>query len=92
MNTSPEVCPVHPENRCMSRLANHSVTEANMKSTDIQRFAEPNQRVVVLRAIKPIKPFEHLRFDYEDPVARSEFSESQTCNDKEANSQEYFPE
>ena len=76
----------------MGRLANHSVAEANMKSTDIQLFADPNQRVVVLRAIKPIKPFEQLRFDYEDPVARSEFSESRTCNDDEVYSQEYFPE
>ena len=92
INATAEVCPVHPENRCMGRLANHSVAEANMKSTEIQLFADPNQRVVVLRAIKPIKPFEQLRFDYEDPVARSEFSESRTCNDDEVYSQEYFPE
>ena len=92
INATAEVCPVHPENRCMGRLANHSVAEANMKSTDIQLFADPNQRVVVLRAIKPIKPFEQIRFDYEDPVARSEFSKSRTCNDDEVYSQEYFPE
>ena len=92
INATAEVCPVQPENRCMGRLANHSVVEANMKSTDIQLFAEPNQRVVVLRAIKPIKLFEHLRFDYEDPVARSEFSERQTCNDDQVYSHEYFPE
>ena len=92
INASPKVCPVHPENRCMGRLANHCVAEANMKSTDIQLFAKPNHGVVVLRAIKPIKPFEHLRFGYEDPVARSEFSASQTCNDEDVYSQDYFPE
>ena len=47
INVSAEACPVHPENRCVCRLANHSVAEANVKPTDIQFFAEPNQRVVV---------------------------------------------
>ena len=69
---------------CMGRPANHSVAEANMKSTYIQLFAEPNQRVV----LRAIKPFEQLTFEYEDPVARSEFSESQTCVDEELYSQE----
>ena len=88
INASAEVCPAHPENRCIGRLANHSMAEASMKSTDIQLFAEPNQRVVVLRAIKPIKHFEYLRFDYQDPVARLEFSESQICVEEDV----YFPE
>ena len=62
----------------MGRLANHSVLEANMKSTDVIVFADNNQRYVVLRASKTIHPFEQLMFDYEDPVARSEFSETQS--------------
>ena len=35
INASAETCPVHPDSRCMGRLANHSVLEANMKSTDV---------------------------------------------------------
>ena len=62
----------------MGRLANHSVLEANMKSTDVIVFADNNQRYVVLRASETIHPFEQLMFDYEDPIARSEFSESQS--------------
>ena len=78
INTSAETCLVHPDSRCMGRLANHSVLEANMKSTDVTVFADNNQPYVVLRASKTIHPFEQLMFDYEDPIARSEFSESQS--------------
>ena len=78
INASAETCPVHPDSRCMGRLANHSVLEANMKSTDVIVFADNNQRYVVLRASKTVHPFEQLMFDYEDPVARSEFSETQS--------------
>ena len=78
INAAAETCPVHPDSRCMGRLANHSVLEANMKSTDNIVFADNNQCYVVLRASKTINPFEHLMFDYEDSIARSEFSESQS--------------
>ena len=78
INASAETSPVHPDSRCMGRLANHSVLEANMKSTDVIVFADNNQRFVVLRASKTIHPFEQLMFDYEDPIARSEFGESQS--------------
>jgi hypothetical protein len=59
----------------MGRLANHAVTESNMKSTDVILFGDNDSRIVVLRAKRNIKPFEQLRFDYEDSIARSEFSE-----------------
>ena len=78
INASAEMCPVHPDSRCMGRLANHSNLEANMKATDVIVFADNNQRYVVLRASESIHPFEQLLFDYEDPIARSEFSESQS--------------
>ena len=77
INASAETCPVHPDSRCMGRLANHSVLEAIMKSTDVIVFADNNQRYVVLRASETIHPFEQLMIDYEDPIARSEFIESQ---------------
>ena len=62
----------------MGRLANHSLVEANVKSTDVIVFADNNQRDVVLRASRTIHPFEQLMFDCEDLIARSEFSESQS--------------
>ena len=84
INATAETCPVHPETRCMGRLANHSVVDANMKSTDVVVFADNGQRVVVLRAKRAILPFEQLRFDYEDPVARAEFPE---CSQKSSSSE-----
>ena len=42
INASAETCPVHPDSRCNGRLANHSVVEANMKSTDVIVFADNN--------------------------------------------------
>ena len=46
INASAEVCPDHPENRCMGRRANHSVAEANIKSANIHLFcrAKPTRR------------------------------------------------
>ena len=35
INASAGTCRVHPDIRCMGHLANHSVVEANMKSTDV---------------------------------------------------------
>ena len=49
-----------------------------MKCTDVIVFADNKQRYVVVRASRTFHPFEQLMFDYEDPIARSEFSESQS--------------
>ena len=49
INATAGVCPVHIENIGIGRLGIDSVAEANVKSTDIPFFAQPNQRVVVLR-------------------------------------------
>ena len=49
-----------------------------MKSNDVIVFVDNNQRYVVLRASETIHPFEQLMFDYEDPIALSEFGESQS--------------
>ena len=72
-----ETCPVHPDSRCMGRLAKHSFVEGNSKSPDVIVFGH-NQRSVVLRASRTTHPFEQVVFDYEDPPARSDFNESQS--------------
>ena len=78
INASAEICPVRPDSKCMGRLANHSVVKANMKCTNVIAFADNKHGYVVLRASRTIHPFEQLMFDYEDPIARSEFNESQS--------------
>lgn len=79
IDASSEICNLHPDNRCMGRLANHVTIkqngeETNMKVTEIYLSAiKPQERVVVFKARRDILPFEQLRFDYGDPRAREMF-------------------
>lgn len=82
IDATAETCVVHPGNRCLGRLANHALqkkgTAANMVMADILLDALPEQpRVVVLQARHQIEPFEQLRFDYNDEVARALFKDTE---------------
>lgn len=81
IDATDEICPLHPENRCLGRLANH-VTQrkhnfaANMKAVEIFcDLLQPTIRICVLKARRTIEPFEQLRFDYGDRVAHQMFQE-----------------
>lgn len=74
-------CIAHPGHRCMGRLCNHADQrkglQANMTMTDITLKALPDQpRIVAFRARHPIEPFQQLRFDYHDKVARELFGKN----------------
>jgi len=77
IDASANICPIHPTNRCLGRLANHAGIRkglANLKPEEI--YIEAMQtKVVVLRARKPIEPFEQLRFDYNDKTAQALFKD-----------------
>lgn len=80
IDASAETCVVHPGIRCLGRLANHALAKkgsaANMVLADILLDALPDHpRVVVLQARLNIEPFEQLRFDYTDKVARALFKD-----------------
>ena len=77
INASSEICEKHPKILCLGRLLNHCSKDANIKQTDIVLYDE--SRVCCFRAIRDISPFEELKFDYEDPTARSFFSWKATC-------------
>ena len=81
IDASSEVCVEHPTNRCLGRLANHSTLnskknlDANMKIIEVVLKAfDPPKRLAVFKARRNIEPFEQLRYDYGDKVARNMFN------------------
>ena len=81
IDASSEVCVEHPTNRCLGRLANHSTLnskknlDANMKIIEVVLNAfDPPKRLAVFKARRNIEPFEQLRYDYGDKVARYMFN------------------
>ena len=84
IDASNEICPDHPNNRCLGRFANHANknNNDNVKATDVHLDKlEPPTRVVVLKARRGIEPFEQLRFDYGDNIARQLFTERPISTD-----------
>jgi hypothetical protein len=79
IDATSETCINHPRLRCLGRLANHAHHKrgaANMVMTDVLLDMMSGQpRVVVLQARLDIEPFEQLRFDYNDRVARALFED-----------------
>ena len=81
IDASSEVCVEHLTNRCLGRLANHSTLnskknlDANMKIIEVvlNAFDLP-KRLAVFKARRNIEPFEQLRYDYGDKVARYMFN------------------
>ena len=84
IDATSEVCPlaIHDGIRCIGRLANHASRldgkkanpACNMKLVDIPlrnkyQMSAPST-VACLIAVRDILPFEELRWDYEDEVAR----------------------
>ena len=41
-----EICRVHSDSRCIGRFANHSVVEANMKSTNVMLSSEQAEQFI----------------------------------------------
>ena len=80
IDATAEHCLEHPGNRCLGRLANHALLKngvANMVISDIElNLITTKPRVVVLQARTDIEPFQQLRFDYTDKVARKLFKDS----------------
>ena len=82
IDATSETCRDHPGNRCLGRLANH-VTQGskhsdseNMKLADLLLDKlEPAVRVVVLKSRREIQPFEQLRYDYGDRLAKQLFTD-----------------
>ena len=81
IDASSEVCVEHPTNRCLGRLANHSTLnskknlDAKMKIIEVvlNAFDLP-KRLAVFKARRNIEPFEQVRYDYGDKVARNMFN------------------
>ena len=73
IDASAEICPEHPTNYCLPRLANHVMQRTksfstNLKSIEVPLYDSPS--IVVFRARRNIEPFEQLRYDYNDKKAR----------------------
>jgi hypothetical protein len=78
IDASEEICPDHPTNFCLPRLANHVTQKdqnnlANLKPVEV--VLHDKTHVVVLRARFDIEPFVQLRYDYGDENARNAFTE-----------------
>ena len=80
IDATAEKCAEHNDNRCLGRLVNHALRKkgiaANMVMSDILlRDMTEKPQVAVLTARFDIEPFQQLRFDYGDSVARTLFKD-----------------
>ena len=75
IDASSEVCVEHPTNRCHSTLNSKKNLDANMKIIEVVlNTFDPPKRLAVFKARTNIEPFEQLRYDYGDKVARNMFN------------------
>lgn len=87
IDASSTVCPIenHKGMRCLGRLVNHVTqrtrfVEANLKPVQVQlpyldQGKDQGTKYLVFKARRTINPFEQLRYDYNDKVAQTMFTE-----------------